>query len=132
MASIPERFPDLLTQKAPLAYLATIMPDGSPHVTPVWFDFADGKMRINTVCGRVKERNMARDARVALSVVDPDDSDRHIQLRGVVNRMTEVGAIAHNNALARKYLGLDVYPYDKPGDIHVLVEIVPMAIATLG
>lgn len=132
MASIPERFLDLLTEKAPLAYLATIMPDGSPHVTPVWFDFADGKIRVNTVRGRVKERNMARDARVALSIVDPDDSDRHIQLRGVVNRMTEVGAIAHNNALTRKYLGLDVYPYDKPGDIHVLVEIVPTAVTTLG
>ena len=114
--------------KPVLAHLATIMPDGSPHVTPVWFDFADGKIGVNSVRGWVKARNMARDARVALSIVDPDDPGRHVEIRGLVTRIAEDGAVAHNNGLTRKYTGLDVYPWDKPGDVHVLHEIEPVAV----
>lgn len=132
MTALPENFHDLLYEKKALAHLATLLPDGSPHVTPVWFDVREGKIRVNVVKSRVKARNMLRDTRVALSVVDPDDPDRYIQVRGLVTRVTEEGAVAHNNELTRKYYGLDVYPWDNPGDVHVIYEIDPIAVQTLG
>ena len=132
MIPLPEAFHDLLHGKKALAHLATLLPDGAPHVTPVWFDVRDGKIRVNVVRGRVKARNMARDARVCLSIANPDDPDRYIHIRGLVTRMTEEGAVAHNDALSRKYYGLDVYPHDRPGDVHVLVEIDPVAVHTPG
>jgi PPOX class probable F420-dependent enzyme len=132
MIPLPGSFHDLLHEKKALAHLATLLPDGSPHVTPVWFDVCEGKIRVNIVRGRVKARNMLRDARVALSVADPDNPDRYIQIRGLVTRVTDDGAVMHNNALTRKYYGLDTYPWDKPGDVHVIFEIEPTAVHTLG
>ena len=73
-STIPEKFLDLLTTKKPLANIATIMPDGSPQVTPVWFDYTNGKIRINTARGRVKAQNMKVGAKVALAIVDPDNA----------------------------------------------------------
>src|SRR5260370_10371301 len=103
------------------------MPDGSPQVTPVWFDVADGKVRVNTARGRVKDRNMSRDGRVALAIVDPDNPYRHIQIRGRVTRASEAGADAHIDALAKKYLGHDSYPFRKPGEVRVMYEIEPLS-----
>ena len=131
MIPLPDAFQDLLYDKKALAHLATLMADGSPHVTPVWFDVNEGKIRVNAVRGRVKARNMLRDARVCLSIADPGDANRYIHIRGRVIHVTEDGAVAHNNALTRKYLGLDVYPWDRPGDIHVLHEIEPLTVNDL-
>src|SRR5690348_1245552 len=103
MTAIPSEFLDLLTKDKPLANLATLMPDGSPQVTPVWFDFADGKLRVNTARGRVKDRNMSRDKRVAVAIVDPANPYRHIQIRGEITRSSEDGADAHIDSLAKKY-----------------------------
>jgi len=120
-------YDDLLTKKKPLANLATLMPDGSPQVTPVWFDFSNGKIRVNTARGRVKDRNMSRDPRVALAIVDPDNPYRHVQIRGRVTRVSEEGADAHIDSLAKKYLGVDKYPYGQPGEKRVTYEFEPLS-----
>src|SRR4051794_10195541 len=100
MTEIPPGFSDLLEQKKAFAHLATVMPDGSPQVTPVWFDYAGGAIRVNTARGRVKARNMQQGSPVALSIIDPDNPYRYIQVRGRVATVTEDGADAHIDALA--------------------------------
>jgi PPOX class probable F420-dependent enzyme len=132
MATIPDSFSDLLQQKKAFAHLATIMPDGTPQVTPVWFDYQDGTIRVNTAKGRVKARNMKEGAPVALAIMDPDNPYRHIQVRGRVRRMTEQGADSHINALAKKYLGQDKYPYAQPGEVRLTVEIEPTSVSVMG
>ena len=124
MTEIPEIYLDLLLKKKPLAHLATVMPDGSPQNTPVWFDYTEGKIRVNSALGRTKVRNMKLGAKVALSISDPDDPDRYVQLRGTVTRVRQYDvAAAHINQLAHKYLGLDKNPYAKAGDVRVMFEI---------
>ena len=132
MATIPDKYLDLLQRKKAFANLATIMPDGSPQVTPVWFDYVDGLVRVNSARGRVKTRNMTEGASVALSIMDPDDAYRYIQIRGRVKRATEQGAGAHIDALAKKYLGRDKYPYAKPGEVRVIYEIEPTSTSSMG
>jgi PPOX class probable F420-dependent enzyme len=125
MTEIPDIFLDLLQdEKKSFAHLATVMPDGSPQNTPVWFDYRDGKVRVNSARGRVKVRNMKVGARVALSIMDPGDPDRYVQLRGTVTRVSEdAAAAAHIDSLAHKYLGVDKNPYAKAGDVRVMFEI---------
>jgi PPOX class probable F420-dependent enzyme len=124
MTEIPDIYLDLLLEKRAFAHLATVMPDGSPQNTPVWFDFTDGKIRVNSALGRTKVRNMKLGAKVALSIMDPDNPDRYVQLRGAVTRVTQDDvAAAHIDQLAHKYLGLDKNPYAKAGDVRVMFEI---------
>lgn len=132
MVEIPAGFLDLLTQKKALASLATIQPDGSPQVTPVWFDYTNGVIRVNTAKGRVKARNLSPGARVAMSIIDPDNDYRYIQIRGSVTRETTDGAKAHIDSLAKKYLGKDVYPWHNEKDVRVIYEITPSATQTMG
>lgn len=130
--SIPEGFMDLLTQKRAFAHLATLMPDGGPQVTPVWFDWDGEVLRVNSARGRQKDRNMRRAARVALSIQDPDNPYRYLSLRGVVTEVTEEGADAHIDSLANKYLGVDGYPYRQPGEVRVIYKIRPERVSTMG
>src|SRR5712691_7790492 len=102
MTAIPDKFLDLVQQKKAFANLATVMPDGSPQVTPVWFDYKDGVIRVNTAKGRVKARNMKQGTPVALAIMDPDNPYRYIQVRGRVRRVAEDGAVAHIDTLAKK------------------------------
>lgn len=132
MAAIPDSARDLLTKKKAFANLATLMPDGSPQVTPVWVDYKDGLVLINTAKGRVKARNMKAGSPVALSIMDPDDPYRHIQIRGRVRRAVEQGADRHIDSLAKKYLGKDKYPFARPGEVRVIYEIEPDAINAAG
>lgn len=132
MADIPAAYLDLLTQKKAFAHLATIQPDGSPQVTPVWFDYVGGKIRVNTAKGRVKARNMAPGTKVALSILDPDNAYRYVQIRGSVTGETTDGAVAHIDSLAKKYLGKDTYPWHNPKDVRVIYEITPAAVQTMG
>jgi PPOX class probable F420-dependent enzyme len=132
MVAIPAQFLDLLEQKITLAHLATVMPDGSPQVTPVWFDYKDGVVRVNSAKGRVKSRNMPEGARVALSIVDPDNPYRYIQIRGQVTKLTEEGASAHIDSLAKKYLDKDKYPFARPGEVRLLFEIEPTSTQVMG
>ncbi len=132
MAVIPDAFLDLLQEKKAFANLATIMPDGSPQVTPVWFDYVDGIIRVNTAKGRVKARNMKEGSAVALAIMDPDNPYRYLQVRGRVRRIVEAGADLHIDALAKKYLGKDKYPFAQPGDVRVVYEIEPRAAHAMG
>jgi PPOX class probable F420-dependent enzyme len=132
MSTIPEKFLDLLTTKKPLANLATVMADGTPQVTPVWFDYHDGKIRVNTARGRVKDKNMERNASVALAIVDPDNVYRHIAIRGKITSHTETGADAHIDSLAKKYLGQDTYPFRKAGEQRVIYVIEPQHVSAMG
>ena len=125
MATIPDKFHDLLHVKKTFAHLATVMKDGSPQVTPVWFDETGGKIRINTARGRVKDRNLKPGVRVAMSILDPDDPYRYVQIRGTVVSETETGAAAHIDSLAKKYLGRDIYPFHDPAHARVIYEIEP-------
>jgi len=128
MATTLSQFADLLQQKKPIAALATIMPDGSPQLTPVWFDYDGKRIRVNTAKGRVKARNMQEGARVALMILDPDNPYRYVQIRGRIAAATENGADAHIDSLAKKYLGKDTYPYRQPGEVRIRYEIEPLAV----
>jgi len=132
MPAIPDQYRDLLGDKKAFAHLATIMPDGTPQVTPVWFDYEGGAIRVNSARGRVKDRNMKEGAAVALSILDPDNAYRYLQIRGKVRKVTEEGAAAHIDSLAKKYLGKDKYPWSRPGDVRVTYEIEPRAVSGMG
>ncbi len=128
---IPAAFRDLLEKKA-FAHLATVMPDGGPQVTPVWFDFDGRHIRINSARGRLKDKNMRRDPRVALSILDPDNAYRYLEIRGTVVEITETSAVAHIDALAKRYMGLDTYPFHQPGVQRVIYKIEPQRCSSMG
>jgi PPOX class probable F420-dependent enzyme len=125
------KYHDLFEKRA-FAHLATIMPDGTPQVTPVWCDFDGTHVRINSAKGRVKDRNMRRDGRVALALMDPDNPYRYVAVRGRVVEITEHGADAHIDSLAKKYLGQDRYPYRRPGEVRVIYTIQPEGVSAMG
>lgn len=129
MSTTLDPYLDLLREKKAFANLATVMPDGSPQVTPVWLDYEGGLIRVNTARGRTKARTLREGAPVALAILDPDNPYRYVQIRGRVERVSEAGADAHIDALARKYLGKDSYPFRGPGEVRLLVEIRPASVS---
>jgi PPOX class probable F420-dependent enzyme len=130
-AKLPPDFLDLF-QKRAFAHLATLMPDGSPQVTPVWCELDGGRVVVNSAKGRQKDRNLRRDPRVALSLQDPDDPYRYLEVRGRVVEITEQGADAHIDRLAKKYMGVDRYPYRRPGEVRVIYRIEPEHTTSMG
>jgi len=122
--AIPQEFMDLF-QKPAFANLATLMPDGRPQVTPVWCDFDGTHVVVNSAKGRQKDRNMRRDNRVALSIMDPNNPYRYLEVRGKVVEITEDGADEHIDKMAKKYLNVDKYPFKQPGEVRVLYKIEP-------
>ena len=106
-----------------LASLTTLGKDGSPQVTPLWIDRGGDDLLFNTAKGRVKERHMENDPRVAVSVVDPDDQYNVVAVRGTVIDITTDGADEHIDALAKKYLGVDSYPMRQEGEVRVKVRV---------
>jgi PPOX class probable F420-dependent enzyme len=129
--AIPDKFRDLFAKKS-FAHLATIMPDGSPQVTPVWCDFDGQYILINTAAGRQKDKNLQRDKRVSLSILDPDNPFRYLEVRGHIAERTEQGADAHIDAMAKKYIGQDKYPFRQPGEKRVLYKIAPEHSTSMG
>jgi PPOX class probable F420-dependent enzyme len=128
---IPEKFADLF-EKPAFGNLGTLMPDGSPQVTPVWVDF-DGKfVRINSAKGRVKDKNIRRDPRVSIALQDPGNPYRYLEIRGRVVDITEAGADDHINKLSQKYLGKPVYPFRQPGEVRILYKIEPQKVSSMG
>ena len=107
------------------AHLATIMPDGSPQVTPVWVDFDGRYILVNTAEGRQKPRNIRRDPRVAIDIIGREDPYRMVTVRGRVVEVTHDGADEHIDKLAKKYLGQDKYPFRAPGERRVMFKIEP-------
>jgi PPOX class probable F420-dependent enzyme len=130
-AAIPEKYHDLFHKKA-FASLATIMPDGNPQVTPVWADFDGKHIIVNSAKGRVKDRNMRRDPRVSLALIDPDNPYRYLQLQGRVVEITENGADQHIDKMAKKYMGVDKYPGRSPGEVRVIYKIEPERAQSMG
>jgi PPOX class probable F420-dependent enzyme len=123
MAKIPDQFRDLFEKKA-FAHLATIMKDGTPQVTPVWCDYDGTHVRINSAKGRIKDKNMRRNKKVALSIQDPENPYRFIALRGEVVEIAD-NADDHINSLAKKYINQDKYPYKQPNEVRVIYKIRP-------
>jgi PPOX class probable F420-dependent enzyme len=107
------------------ASIVTLNRDGSPQVTPVWVEYDGDNVIINTEEKRKKTKNMKRDPRVALSVLDMANPYQYVEIRGRVADMTTAGANAVIDSLAKKYLGQDKYPYNQPGDVRVTVKIQP-------
>jgi PPOX class probable F420-dependent enzyme len=128
---IPEKYRDLFEKKA-FASLGTLMPDGRPQVTPVWCDFDGEYIIFNSAKGRQKDRNVRRDPRVALAIIDPDNPYRYLEIRGKVMEITEQGADAHIDKMAKKYLGQDKYPFRQPGEVRVLYKIKPEHTSMMG
>jgi PPOX class probable F420-dependent enzyme len=131
MAAFPEAFKDLLQKKA-FAMLATVNADGTPQVTPVWFDTDGTHLRFNTARGRVKDKNLARRPQVAVAIMDPDNPYRYVQIRGRIAEVTEAGADAHIDALAKKYTGQDKYAGRKAGEVRVTYKVFPERVQTMG
>ncbi|MHA2055893.1 MAG: PPOX class F420-dependent oxidoreductase [Candidatus Hodarchaeales archaeon] len=117
-----------ILEKKGFAHLATIMPDGSPQSTPVWYDTEEGLIRINTAIDRVKDHNMRVRSKVALSILDPENPYSFIGIRGEVVERTTENADPHIDLLAKKYLGADTYPYRTKEEIRVLYKIKPLSI----
>lgn len=109
MASIPAAYRDLFDRETYAAF-ATVMPDGTPQVTPVWIDYDGENVLVNTARGRQKERNVRANPNVGVMVMDPDDPYRYLSIRGEVVEVTEDGAVEHIDELARRYMDVETYP----------------------
>jgi len=122
--------PDTLSDKAReliarpvLASIVSLNADGSPQITPLWIDLDGDDLLFNTAEGRVKARNIHRDPRVAVSVIDPDDPYNVVAVRGTVTDITTEGADEHIDSLAKKYLGVDTYPMRQEGEVRIKVRV---------
>ncbi len=131
MIEIPAEYRDILDKKS-FVHLATKMRDGSPQVSPVWVEYDGEHIVINSAKGRLKDRNIRADERVAVSATDPDNPYRALMIRGRVVKVTEEGADAHIDKLAKKYLDADAYPFRVPEEVRVKYYIEPIKVGTMG
>ena len=129
--AIPVGYEDLLGSTA-LAHVATIGPNGEPQVNPVWFGTQDGYIVFSQTTNRQKYRNLRRDNRIALSIVDPANDYHYLEIRGLVERIEPDPDNAFINAMAKKYMGQDVYPWHRPGDERVVVVVRPEHTTKMG
>jgi len=114
-----------LFQGKNFAFLSTLMNDGSPQVTPTWVDIEDGNIIINTAEGGLKHKNISRDPRIPIWVLDKNDPYHMVTVRGRVVEQTNVGADGHVDKLAKKYLGLDKYPLSSATEKRIIIKIKP-------
>lgn len=110
------------------AYLATLLPDGSPHVTPMWVDHEGDMLLMNTAIGRIKQRNITRDPRVSITIVDSNNPYDRIIIHGRVVSQAEQGADAHIDKLAKKYTGANKYQKTSPNEKRIIIKIEPLRI----
>jgi PPOX class probable F420-dependent enzyme len=127
---IPSSHLDLFKKKA-FAHLATVMPDGKPQVTPIWVDYDGRNVVFNTAEGRQKDKNLQRDARVAMSILDPDNPYRYLEVRGRIVERTHSGADQHIDAMAKKYLNQDKYPFRQPNEVRVIYKVQPEHVTSM-
>jgi PPOX class probable F420-dependent enzyme len=114
-----------LLRERVLCFFATIMPDGSPQLTQTWVDTDGQYVLINTVEGHQKHRNVQRDPRVILNVVDPTHQGRAVSIRGRVVEITKEGADSHFKHLIERNLGREEYRYGRPGQVRIMLKIAP-------
>lgn len=128
---IPESHADILDKQA-FASIATIGPNGEPQNNPVWFGWDGSRIRFSQTTTRQKYRNTRVDRRVSLSILDPDDPYRYLEVRGVVVDVEDDGDLTFINSMARKYLGLDRYPWHQPTDERIVIVVQPTHTTTMG
>jgi PPOX class probable F420-dependent enzyme len=114
----------LLTGKN-FAFVATLMKDGSSQITPTWIDYDGKTILINTAEGRTKQKNLSRDQRVAISIVDQNNPYNMVTIRGKVIEQTIKGADEHIDKLAKRYLGVDKYPFRSPTEKRIILKVAP-------
>jgi PPOX class probable F420-dependent enzyme len=122
---IPETHEDLLEKKG-FAHMATLGPDGAPHNSPVWYDWDGSHVLVSHTKERQKFRNVKKDGRVSLSILDPDDPYRYLEIRGVVDEIVDDPEKTLIHRLAKKYRNRDRYTHDGPGDNRVIFKIKPL------
>ncbi|HEU0168074.1 MAG TPA: PPOX class F420-dependent oxidoreductase [Chloroflexota bacterium] len=131
MADMPQGLVRLLKEAA-YGQIATLMPDGSPQVTQVWVDTDGNHILVNSVATHQKVRNVRRDPRVAVNVVDPAKPYRVASVRGQVVELTTEGAREHIDALSKRYLGQDIYPFGGPTQQRIILKILPERVNSMG
>jgi PPOX class probable F420-dependent enzyme len=131
MSEVPEEYMDLF-ERPSFGNLATMLPTGFPHVTPVWIDYDGEHLLVNTARGRQKERNVARNPSVGVSVIDPDDFYRYLSAYGEVTDLREEGAVEHIHELSRRYTGEEYGNLDAEEGARVIIEITPEHVITSG
>lgn len=122
MVTIPENYRDLF-EKPSFAFVATLLPDGAPHVVPTWVDFDGDNLLVNTVRGSRKDRNLRKDPRIALAIADPENPYRYLAVRGEAIDIREEGAREQLDEMAERYTGEAKYP--GPGGDRVLITVRP-------
>ena len=131
MATIPEEYRDLLDRPITVA-LATLLPDGQPHVNPVWCDYDGTYIRVNTGVDRQKYRDMRARPQVTILAVDPENAHRFLEVRGRVAKITEEGAAEQGRKLALEYMGREFPPSDGTGEVRVVCLIEPLRVRAQG
>jgi hypothetical protein len=130
---IPESHADLVSwDTRSFAHVATIGPDGHPHTSPVWFEWDGTHIKFSLTTSRQKYRNLRRDRRVALSIMDPADEYRYIEIRGELDEVEPDPDIDFISHMAKKYLGKDRYPWHRAGDERVIVKVRPVHVSGMG
>jgi PPOX class probable F420-dependent enzyme len=130
-ATIPDKFLDLFSKRS-FGMFGTIMPDGHPQVTPVWVDLQDGEVIVNTAKGRQKDHNVRRDPRITITLIDPDNPYRYLEIRGRVTDITEQGADEHIDKMAMKYMGKEKYPFRARNEVREILKIRPEHVSAFG
>jgi PPOX class probable F420-dependent enzyme len=130
-SSIDPKYVDLLESTA-LAHVATVGPDGEPQVNPVWFGWDGEHLRFSQTTTRQKFRNLKRDPRIALSIVDPSNPYRYLEIRGTVVAVEPDPDRAFINSMAKKYLGQDTYPWNRPQDERIVIVVAPERTSQMG
>jgi PPOX class probable F420-dependent enzyme len=124
MSQLKEKQKQFLDENPYVGVVTTLRDDGTPHSTVVWVDVDGGKVSFNTAAGRAKPKHLEHNPHVALTVVDPEDPYKWVAVSGKA-QMTEAGADAQIDKLAKKYLGNDEYPWRKPEETRLKVVIEP-------
>ncbi len=133
LKNIPESHSDLIgDESTAYAYLATIMQDGTPQLTPVWFNTDVEYILINSAKGRVKDKNMRSRPQVALVIHDPNNPYRYVQVRGKIAEISGEGARQHINDLALKYTGKAGFTLKDPNEVRLIYKLLPEKVQVLG
>ena len=114
-----------------LVFIATVMKDGAPQVSPVWANYEDGYVLINTAEGRIKHKNILRDPRVAVSVVSKDNPLDMVTIRGTVEQLIPDYDYTHADKLTRQYMGRDHYPFKRDDEKRIILKIKPVKVFVL-
>jgi len=129
--TLTDKQKQLITDKN-FGHVATINRDGSPQVSPVWIELDGNYLVINSEMKRRKVRNIQRDPRVAVSIQNAEKPYEYIEIRGKAVEVTDEGGFEGIDRLGKKYLGVDKYPNNRPGDVRVVIRIEPEHVAGMG